>query len=85
MGGGVAIYIRSCIPYIIRTDLNTDNAEAVCLEIRKSKVKPLLVSTWYCPPNANCEFFSHFENLLKKIDDENNEIVITGTSTVTYT
>ena len=70
---------------IIRTDLNTDNAEAVCLEIRKSKVKPLLVSTWYRPPNANCEFFSHFENFLKKIDDENNEIVITGTSTVTYT
>ena len=49
MGGGVAIYIRSCIPYIIRTDLNTDNAEAVCLEIRKPKVKPLLVSTWYRP------------------------------------
>ena len=56
MGGGVASYIRSCIPYIIRTDLNTDNAEAFCLEIRKSKVKPLLVSTWYRPPNANCDF-----------------------------
>ena len=78
MGGGVAICIRSCIPYIIRTDLNTDNAEAVCLEIRTLKVKPLLVSTWYRPPNANCEFFSHFENFLKKIDDENNEMVITG-------
>ena len=72
MGGGVAIYIRSSIPCIIRTDLNTNNAEAVCLEIRKSKVKPLLVSTWYHLPNANCEFFSHFENFLKKIDNENN-------------
>ena len=48
------------------------------VKIRKSKVKPLLVSTWYRPPNANCEFFFHFENFLKKLDDENNEIVITG-------
>jgi hypothetical protein len=78
MGGGVAIYIRNCIPYIIRTDFNPENAEAVCLEIKKPKVKPLLVSTWYCPPNANCKFFIHFENFLKKIDNENSEIVITG-------
>ena len=73
MGGGVVICIRNCIPYIFRTDLNLENAEAVCLEIKKRKVKPLLVSTWYRPPNANCEFFTHFENFLKKIDNENSE------------
>ena len=49
MGGGVVIYIRNCIPYIFRTDLNPENAEAVCLEIKKRKVKPLLVSTRYRP------------------------------------
>jgi hypothetical protein len=46
-GGGVAIYVRSVIPYINRTELSPDTctAEAICLEIRKPKRKPLLVST----------------------------------------
>ena len=45
-GGGVAIYVRSVIPYINRTELSPDTAEAICLELRKPKSKPLLVSTW---------------------------------------
>jgi exonuclease III len=45
-GGGVAIYVRNVIPYINRTELSPDTVEAICLEIRKPKSKPLLVSTW---------------------------------------
>ena len=47
-GGGVAIYVRRVIPYINRTELSPDTAEAICLEIRKPKSKPLLVSAWFC-------------------------------------
>ena len=36
-GGGVAICVRSVIPYINRTELSPDTAEAICLETRKAK------------------------------------------------
>ena len=77
-GGGVAIYARSVTPYINRTELSPDTAEAICLEIRKPKSKPLLVSTWYRPPGSKPELFNEFETFLKKINNENKEIVITG-------
>jgi hypothetical protein len=38
----------------------------------------VLVSTWYRPPDSNIELLECFENFLKKLDDENKEIIITG-------
>ena len=46
-GGGVAIYLRDTIPYIDRADLIPDVAEAICLEIKKQKMKPLVVLALY--------------------------------------
>ena len=77
-GGGVAMYIRSHIPYIVRKDLMTDSLELICVEIKKLKSKPLLITTWYRPPNSSIELFSDFENFLELLEDENKEIVITG-------
>ena len=56
-GGGVAIYIRTIIPYIIRKDLLQDTLELLCIEVRKPKSKPVLISTWYRPPSAKIELF----------------------------
>ena len=52
-GGGVAIYIRTVIPYIIRKDLLQDTLELLSIEVRKPKSKPAsayldLVSTTKC-------------------------------------
>jgi predicted glutamine amidotransferase len=56
-GGGVAIYLRNNIPYVERSDLIIpENVEALCLRIRKPKSKPVLVSTWYRPPDSNIEY-----------------------------
>ena len=77
-GGGVAIYIRTIIPYIIRKDLLQDTLELLCIEVRKPKSKPVLISTWYRPPSAKIELFQKFENFLKLIDDEDKDIIITG-------
>ena len=60
-GEGVAIYLRDVIPYTNRADLIPVNAEAICLEIKKPKAKPVLISTCYRPPGSNMEFF----NILK--------------------
>ena len=77
-GGGVAMYIRSNIPYTIRKDLFPDNLELICVEIKKFKSKSQLITTWYRPPNSSVELFSEFENFLKLLEDENKEIIITG-------
>ena len=77
-GGDVASYLRNNIPYVERSDLIPENVEALCLEIRKPKSKPVLLSTWYRPPDSNIELLECFENFLKKTDDENKEIIITG-------
>ena len=77
-GGGVCIYLRSSINYKLRHDLVPSELEAVCLEIVKPHSKPFLVTTVYRPPNASADFFEHFENLIKAIDDENKEFHILG-------
>ena len=77
-GGGVCIYLRSSINYIIRQDLISSELEAVCIEIIKPHSRPFLVTTVYRPPNAPSEFFDHFEKLIKAIDDENKEMYILG-------
>ena len=46
-GGGVCIYLRSSINYIIRQDLISSELEAVCVEIIKPHSRPFLVTTIY--------------------------------------
>ena len=46
-GGGVAIYLRNTIDFVTRVDLQDDALEFLCVEIRKPKIKPFLISTWY--------------------------------------
>ena len=38
-----------------------DVLEKLCLDIRRSKSKPVVVVTWYRLPDANIGIFSHFE------------------------
>ncbi|CAB4023001.1 RNA-directed DNA polymerase from transposon BS [Paramuricea clavata] len=77
-GGGVAIYIRNTIPYVERSTIIPENVEAVCIEVRKPNAKPILILTWYRPPNSNSEILDSFEIFLQNIDTENKEIIITG-------
>ena len=58
-GGGVAMYIRTVIPYIIRKDLSQDTLELLSIEVKKPKSKPLFISTWYRPPSAKIELFEN--------------------------
>ena len=45
--GGVAIYLKNSISYNVRDDVVPDEAEAICLEVKKQKTKSFLISTWY--------------------------------------
>ena len=77
-GGGICFYVRSLIEYSLRNDLSEEALENLCLEIRKPKSKPFVVVTWYKPPDSPIGIFSHFENLVGKLDSENIEYYIMG-------
>ena len=70
--------MRSSINYIIRNYLVPSEIDAVCVELIKPHSKPFLVTTVYRPPSASSEFFDHFEQLIKAIDNENKEMYILG-------
>jgi exonuclease III len=55
MGDGVAIYFRVNINIKNRNDLVPDSLEALCVEVRKPKSKPILIVSCYRPPNSNHE------------------------------
>ena len=67
-GGGVCFYIKTAINYSVRTDLNINNLENLCLEVRKPNSKPFVIVTWYRPPNSN-EVFSLLDVFIPKISN----------------
>ena len=50
-GGGICFYIKSTINFSVQTDLNIDELENLCIEIRKPNSRPFIVVNWYRPPN----------------------------------
>ena len=70
MGCGVAIYCRDNINIKNRNDLVPDSLEALCVEVRKPKSKPILIVSCYRPPNSNHEVLKLIENLIKNLDNE---------------
>ena len=77
-GGGVAIYVRDNLPYINRNDLMPENLEAICIEIKKPRTKPFLVSSWYGAPDLNLGIYDYFETFLRNAEQENKVIIIAG-------
>ena len=77
-GGGVAFYIREGISYTIRNDLVKERLELLVVEIIKPHSRPLLVSTWYRPPNSPAEVFAEFENFLKTVEAMDRECIVLG-------
>ena len=60
-GGGVCFYVKKSINFNIRSDLNMDTLENLCLEIQKPRSKPFVIVTWYRPPDSPIGIFSSFE------------------------
>lgn len=77
-GGGVSLYIRDNINYVIRSDLVPSNLELIAVEISKPNGKPFIISTWYRPPNSTIDIFREFENFLINVDSEGKETLLAG-------
>jgi exonuclease III len=77
-GGGVAIYVRSAVNYMIRTLFDTEGLETITVEISKPKPKPFIINCVYRPPDSTVELLHTYEKLIEKLDYENKETIFIG-------
>ena len=77
-GGGVAMYIKEGIKYIVRGDLPINNLEPICIEVQPLRSKPFSIASWYRPPNAPIDSFLQLERVLAYIDREGKETILLG-------
>ena len=77
-GGGISLYVRETLKFLIRNDIPGDGIELLCIEIQPLKCKPFLFLAWYRPPNDPVCTFHKFERVLSYLDKENKEIILMG-------
>ena len=78
-GGGVYIYVRCNLNYkIYCEDLSFDELEYLTVKITKPRTKPLLISTWYKPPDSPMYHFDYFENIVEKVNMTNHDYFLLG-------
>ena len=77
-GGGVCIYIRCSLNYILRDDLQAENLENLVIQVNKLRSKPILISTWYRPPDTPTAIFDNFKEFIGKMDSTGYEIFLLG-------
>ena len=75
-GGGVCFYICTCINYVVCKDLEFSTLENLAIEITKPRAKPIIISTWYRPPNSPSELFGDSEAFVGRLDTEGKEYYI---------
>ena len=80
-GGGVGLFLRNELDYIIRNDLNSDfsTCETVFVEINVPKGQNVIVGVLYRPPKSNVDnYLTYFDSLLKRLSKENKQIYLLG-------
>ena len=77
-GGGVVLYIRESLSYIVRNELVRDRMETLCAEIIRPFSKWIFVCTWYRPPNSDMSLFNEYDVFLQKCESENKQLIVVG-------
>lgn len=75
--GGVAIYVRNSLTCKPRPDLHVPGLEAVWVETAV-KNQPLLVGSFYRPPNALVSYWDLISESISKANDDLKKFVILG-------
>ena len=70
-GGGVAMYIKTGVPYKILENLEFSEAESLFIEIKPKVGKATIVGVVYRPPDSNLKkCVDEFDQILSKINSE---------------
>ena len=65
-GGGVAFLVKNNYSYTLRDDLISQDLEAICIELTLRMSRPILILTWYRPPDSNAKYSICLKNFCKK-------------------
>ena len=74
-GGGVCIYINNDYAFNTRTDLTSNDTEAIWAELLLPKSKPILIGTVYRPPNQK-DFVDKFQETMNKLEPEQETVIL---------
>ena len=75
--GGVAIYVRNSLQCKPRPDLQVPLLEAVWIETKLDQT-PLLVGSFYRPPNANVNYWQLLTESIRKANNDFKRFIILG-------
>ena len=75
-GGGCIVYYRKSLKVLRRMDLEDQDIEMICLQV-KTDSRDTLIGTVYRPPD-NCDFFIVFPRSLEKVWMKFTNIVLVG-------
>ena len=78
VGGGIVIYARDSLMGKRRYDLESNEMEQMCIEVKQHRYASFFVSSLYRPPNTNAAFFKHLTQLVELISAEAKEIHFVG-------
>lgn len=70
VGGGIVIYARDSLMGKRRYDLESNEMEQMCIEVKQHRYASFFVSSLYRPPNTNAAFFKHLTQLVELISAE---------------
>ncbi|KAI8514771.1 hypothetical protein Bbelb_073620 [Branchiostoma belcheri] len=81
-GGGVGVYVRQTIPSQRRSDLERDDLEVCCVEVKPEKARKTILACVYRPPNSDSKWRDSAESLVRTLsqtaEDENVDVSIMG-------
>ena len=85
-GGGVAVYVKDTLAQHKRDDIKDPNLEIIAIEIVPKHAKSYIVLCWYRPPTENTDVttFEALTRIIKKLDAEGKEIILTGDTNCDY-
>ena len=77
-GGGVEIYVRDVLNVREWSSLVPNAMEAICIEVTKTKAKPILITSIYRPPDSKIVYMYMLEDYFNKLDNESKELIVLG-------
>ena len=78
-GGGVITYVKSCLKVVPLQNVLDADIEGKLIKIERSRCKPMIIGTFYRPPNFDpYKFIEALSNSFTNLDTSKNEFVIMG-------
>ena len=78
-GGGIVVFVRDNLHISLRSDLSIDGIEAVWIELKRPKWKPMVIGSIYRPPDEDADqSITAMDSMLHVIDMSKTELVILG-------